>query len=209
MPARAAENQAGGDAAHIVQNQEIRDSHLDSVRAVAGRWEQGLRGLLGLTGIAGLVGAPFAAGTLTPETQLMVGILLALVLATAGAGLMLAMSAAYGSIRVVEPPASRAKRETMRWALAERGRTQLLWGRRLAVVALLMFAATVVLVWANPTSQGPQLRIETRYGVTYCGLQLNSPKNTVAVLATPEGRIQFPTADIASLTPVPTCPPQP
>jgi hypothetical protein len=47
---RPAENQSGGDPVLAVRLQEIRSAHLVSVRTVAGRWEQGIRGLLGVTG---------------------------------------------------------------------------------------------------------------------------------------------------------------
>lgn len=150
MPLRAADDQEGADPVLAVRLQEIRDAHLDTVRTVAGRWEQGLRGLLGITGLTGLVSAPLAADRLAAQTQLMVGILLAVVLLVAGAGLTLAMSAAYGSLRTVPPPTSLAMRETQRAVLAERSRMQMVWGRRLAVAALILLGIAIALAWSNP-----------------------------------------------------------
>lgn len=150
MAPRAADDQGDADPVLAVRLQEIRDSYLDSVRAVASRWEQGLRGLLGITGLTGLVGAPLAADRLTAQAQLAVGVLLAVVLLVAGAGLTLAMSAAYGSLRNVAAPISLEMRETQRNALAECSRIQMLWGRRLGVAALVLLAIAIAIAWANP-----------------------------------------------------------
>lgn len=205
MAVDVAEDQAGFDPVLTVRVQEIRDAHLDGVRAVAGRWEQGLRGLLGLTGVAGVIGAPLAVETLATWTQLLVGLLLALVLTVAGAALLLAMAAAYGSVRVVKPPTSLARLETLRWSLAERGRTQLLWSRRLAVAALGLFAVTIVLAWTDPGVDDAQLHVQTTSGVSYCGPQLNSPRRSIAVLTHQEGRVEIPTAQIAAVSIVDQC----
>jgi len=150
MAPQAADDQGDADPVLAVRLQEIRDSSLDSVRAVAGRWEQGLRGLLGITGLTGLVGAPLAADRLSVQAQLAVGILLAVVLLAAGVGLTLAMSAAYGSLRTVAAPLSLEMHETQRAVLAERSRIQMLWGRRFAVTALVLLAIAIAIAWANP-----------------------------------------------------------
>ncbi|MGH3249847.1 MAG: hypothetical protein ACRDOI_27110 [Trebonia sp.] len=211
MAIRVAEVQRDLDHARLVllvRLQEIRDLHLESVRTVAGRWEQGLRGLLGVTSIAGIIGAPLAAGSLTFVTKLVVGILLGLVLATATTGLLMVMAAAYGSVRTIKPPASLPQLESLRENLARRASTQLLRGRILAVTALLLFAAAIAVGWTNPGGGGSYLRIETTDGVTYCGPQLGSPARTVAVDAPIEGRVQIPVGDVASIGIVGTCPPE-
>lgn len=150
MPPSAADDQQGADPILAVRLQELREAQLDSIRVVAGRWEQGLRALLGVTGLTGLIGAPLAAGRLTPGTQLIVGILLAIVLLTAAAGLTLAMSAAYGSLRTIPPPTSLAMHNEQHTELAERSRIQMLRGRRLAITALILLAIAIALAWANP-----------------------------------------------------------
>jgi hypothetical protein len=192
----------------LVRLQEIRDVHLQSVRAVADRWEQGLRTLVGLTGIVGLIGAPLAVNTLTSTTQLVVGVLLAMVLITAAAGLLQVMAAAFGSVRTFKPPTSLQRLITLRESLAESGRTQLLWGRRLAVTALLLFAAAIAVGWANPGHNGPYLQVETNDGVTYCGPRLDSPSRSIAVHTELEGRVQIATKDVASVSILGKCPPE-
>jgi hypothetical protein len=211
MAIRVAEVQRDLDHARLVllvRLQEIRDLHLESVRTVAGRWEQGLRGLLGVASLAGIIGAPLAAGSLTSVTKLVIGVLLGLVLATATTGLLMVMAAAYGSVRTVKPPASLPQLELLREHLARRARTQLRRGRVLAVTALLLFAAAIAVGWTNPGNEGPYLRVETTSGVTYCGPQLDSPARTVAVHTPIEGRVQIPVRDVASIGITGTCPPE-
>jgi hypothetical protein len=211
MAIRVAEVQRDLDHARLVllvRLQEMRDLQLESVRTVAGRWEQGLRGLLGVTSLAGVIGAPLAASSLTSVTKLVVGVLLGLVLATAASGLLMVMAAAYGSVRTVKPPASLPQLESLRENLAGRARTQLLRGRALAVTALLLFATAIAVGWANPGDEGPYLRVATTGGVTYCGLQLDSPARTIAVYARIEGRVQIPARDVASIAIADACPPE-
>ena len=206
MGVRAHENQSGGDAVLAVRLQEIRDWHPASIREVAGRWEQGLRGLLGLAGITGLVGAPLAVERLTGPTQVVVGLLLGVVLAAAAAGLVLTMSAAYGSVRLVRAPSSRTEFQRLRWSLAEHDRNQLVWGRRLAIGALLGFAVAVTVAWLNPANNpGARLLIETDSGVIYCGPVLDAAEGTVAVHAEAEGRVEVPAADVAKVDVVDGC----
>lgn len=206
MGVRAAEEQSGGDVVLAVRLQEIRDWHPASVREVAGRWEQGLRGLLALAGITGLVGAPLAAERLTVSTQVTVGLLLSVVLVAAGAGLVLTMSAAYGSVRLARVPESPIEFHRLRWSFAERDRRQLLWGRRLAIGALLLFAVSVAVAWLDPGREhsGP-LQVETADGVTYCGAVLDAPEGTVAVHTATEGRVEVPLVDVTSVEIVDRC----
>jgi hypothetical protein len=206
MGVRADEEQRGGDAVLAVEVQEIRDAHRASVREVAGRWEQGLRGLLGLVGITGVVGAPLATERLTGPTQVAVGLLLCVVLVAAATGLVLTMSAAYGSVQLVPPPRSRTGLQRLRWSLAERDRHRCLWGRRCAVGALLLFAVSVAVAWLDPgRHRSGHLHVETSDSVTYCGAVLNAHEGAVAVRTATEGRVEVPTAEVATVAIVESC----
>jgi hypothetical protein len=189
-----------------VRLQEIRDWHPTSVREVAGRWEQGLRGLLGLAGISGLVGAPVAGGRLSELTQMLVGVLLGLVLLVAGTGLILTMSAAYGSVRLVQAPRSLTEFQRLLWSRAKGERRRFLWGRGLAIGALVLLAVTVALAWINPTSpRGSRLRVETNAGTVYCGKAVHAPHGTIAIDTDAGGRQDIPAADVAAVDTVDAC----
>lgn len=153
MVVRVDEDQVGGDTLLTLQIQEIRDWYPASVREVAGRWEQGLRGLLGLAGGFGVVGSSLAADRFAISTRVTVGVLFAVVMVAAGLGLILTMSAAYGSVRLVPTPTSASELTAMRWRHAERARHQLVWGRRLAVAALVVFAASITVAWIGPRDE--------------------------------------------------------
>jgi hypothetical protein len=201
---RAREDQSGGDEVLAVLVQEIRDRHPTSVREVAGRWEQGLRGLFALTGVSGLVGAPLAVERLAGPTQAAVGVLLAVVLSTAGAGLVLTMSAAYGSVRLLQVPGTATALEQLRWSRAERDRRHFLWGRRLAVAALGLFAVSVAVAWVDPADSTSHLQVATDE-VTYCGAVLDAARGTIAVHSDLEGRVEVPAAEVSAIDIVENC----
>lgn len=194
------DDQRGGDAHLAVELQETRDRHMLSVRDLAGRWEQGLRGLLGVAGASGLIGAPLAAERLNTTTQALVGVLLGAVLATAAGGLGLVMSAAYGSARLEREPATATERAALRWALAERARRRLRWGRALALASLGLFAVTITVAWIEPgTDTAANLRVETTTGVIYCGPLLDAPPGVIAVHTSSEGRVDVPARTVAAI----------
>ena len=206
MGIRPAKNQSGGDAVLAVQLQETRETEPESVREVAGRWEQGLRGLLGLAGVTGLVGAPLAVERLAGRTQVIVGVLLCTVLVTAGAGLLWTMSAAYGSVRVVQAPGSRAEFQRLRWSLVELDRRRLIRGRRFAIGGLFLFVVAVAVAWLDPAEQDTsKLQVVTDRSVTYCGLLLDAPDSIVAVYTAVEGRVEVEAGDVTSVSIVDHC----
>jgi hypothetical protein len=185
---------------------EIADWYPASVREVASRWEQGLRGLLGLAGVSGLLGAPLAADRLSGPVQVAVGALLGVVVIAAGAGLVLTMSAAYGSVQLIPVPQTAAELQHVRRSLAERGRRRLVWGRRLAIGALALFGVAVTVAWLDPVgSEGSRLRVRTERGVTYCGRVLDAPDGVVAVGTESEGRVEIPSGDVVAVGVVDGC----
>jgi hypothetical protein len=202
---RADENQQDGDVVHVVRLQELEDEHPEAVRRIAGRWEQGLRGLLGLTGATGLIGAPLAVGRLDPATQATVGILLLLVLLFGGGGLLLTMAAAYGSTRQNEQAESLIDLQQRERASADRARRQLLWGRGLAVSAVILFAGAVAVGWLPDGDAAPDLLVDTEQDIRYCGPALDAPDHMVALDTEGEGRVEIPAADIAALDVIDAC----
>ena len=188
--------------------EEIRDWHPASICEVAGRCEQGERGLVGLASFSGVVGAPLAMKRRAGPTQVAVGLLLGLVLVAAGAGLVLTMSAAYGSVRLVRAPGSRTELQRLRWSLAERDRARLVWSCRLAIgfLVLVAVAVAVAVAWLDPASHGSgQLQVETDAGVTHCGRVLHAAHGTVAVRTKAEGRVKVPAGDVVAVDVVETC----
>lgn len=200
-------DQTGGDTHLAVLIQERRDQHPVLVRRLAGRWEQGLRGLLGLVGVSGLVGAPLAVDRLSGTTQTATGVLLAAVLATAAGGLALVMSAAYGPARLHLPPESATENATLDWDLGEQARKQLRWGRGLAFAALGLLTVAVAVVWLNPGTDttAPMVRVETTTGVTYCGPLLDAPPGTVALNTAVEGRVELRASDLDAIHTTSSC----
>jgi hypothetical protein len=203
-------NQSGGDPADAVWLQESRDVFPESVRTVAVRWEQGLRGLIGLVSVSGLVAAPLAGPHLSGPTPAIVGVALAVTLLTAGTGLVLAMSAAYGSIGLVDPPATRSGRRQFYRRQAERDRRRLVWGRRLAVSAVALFALTVALVWFDLSPRpDPQLLVRTREGAVLCGQPIPAAAGVLALRVDAGRANTIPTAAIVALDAVTDCPDAP
>jgi hypothetical protein len=202
----ADENQEGGDAHLVVRLQEMRDRHPMLVRELAGRWEQGLRGLLGLVGASGLVGAPLAADRLTGTTQAVVGVLLGAVLVAAAGGLALVMSAAYGSARLHPGATTSAGQAMQRRELAEEARNRLRWGRALALASLGLFAAAVTVAWLNTgENTKPHVQLETTTGVTHCGTLLDAPAGSIAVRTDSEGRVEVPAREVKSISVAEIC----
>jgi hypothetical protein len=150
VAARAAADQAGGDAVMAVRVQELQDIEPSTVRDIAGRWVEGLRAVLASAGAAGLIGAPLAAGKLSASTEIIVGGMLAGVLVIASSAMLLVMTAAYGSARRRRRPANLTQYQRYRQEMAQHSLRCLMWGRRLAVLALLLFAVTISVAWGNP-----------------------------------------------------------
>jgi hypothetical protein len=202
---RAATRQVGGDAVMAVRMLELQDLEPAMVQEIAGRWDQGLRALLALAGVAGLIGAPLAAGKLAAATQVLVGFLLAGVLLLAGGALLMTMTAAYGSARRMPPPTSLTEYQRTRQDLAGRRLRFLIWGRRMATVALVLLATTIATAWGNPAADRGPVEVVDRNGVRHCGELTEAPDGHVSVLAGAQGRVDVEFTIVRSLRHVDSC----
>ncbi len=196
----------GDDTILAVRLQELRDTYPATVRAIASRWADGLKALLGLAGTIGLLAAPFATDQLSDTGRTVTGLLLVGVFLAGAAGLWLTMSAAYGVARVDRAPQSLVELQTLRRKHGDLDRSRLVWGRRSAIVAIMLLAAAVGAAWTDPwDSPAPLLKITTVDGVSYCGELLDAPEHAVAVHNPPEGRVELPMTDVASVHIVESC----
>ena len=206
MPVSADPDDTVDDTVLSVRLEELRSEYPATVRAIAGRWAEGLKALLGLAGTIGLLAAPFATEHLGGSTRVFTGVLLSLVFAAGALGLWLTMTAAYGTGLRDDPPESLGALEALLRKHGDRDRTRLIWGRRAAGAALLFLAAAVGIAWIDPWSQPTSLlKVTTTDEVVYCGPELNATKGQVALHSKFEGRVKLELSKLSELVIVETC----
>ncbi len=131
----------------LLEVKKLQESYPVTVRLIAEKWLDGMKALLGLTVAIGLVSAPLSSGRLESTTQSIVGLGLTLVVALATIGLLLLMSAAYGTANRHAPPCDLVELTELRTRVGNELRRSLQWGRSLSLAALLVLSATVATAW--------------------------------------------------------------
>jgi hypothetical protein len=200
MPVMPNPDQSSIDVQLTVTAQQARSDYPYRVRWIAKSWAEGLKALLGLSGLTALAAAPIAANTLGETTSVVVGCALGGVFLTATFGLFLVMAASSGTTTHYRVPVTYGDLAALQRNIATRAIRYLRLGRGMAAVALLLFAAAVVLAWVDPWKEDPvTVVITTTNGEKYCGNIIPGNDGAIIVATTPSSRETIPFSQVRQL----------
>ncbi|HEY0950535.1 hypothetical protein [Nocardioides sp.] len=183
-------------------------SQLETVRASATNWRNGLAATIGLITVVLAVRKPEDADSLAQWFGHTVGALLLLALACSIVGAFAALAAAYGT------PAEMT-REQFRDAGGITGvqlalaRTAVKWlgvARIATAVSLALLMLTVGLTWFAPRGQAVLLEVELQSGPSVCGTLTTSSGGYVDIRAATAPTMRLRLSDVRGMRPVTSCP---
>ncbi len=188
--------------------EELEFKALESVRSAAEKWSASLAAILGLTATVLVVKGRESVTELSSGAQLAVGLILAAAFVAAVTATMLAALAAQGTPKNLDWPSGSRLRQWER-AAALKAKQRLRWSRVLTLLAVLLIAAGVALVWYGPEAgdSGSAVLFAPEHGAPLCGSLVHGTGGLE--LKVGETSSQLPSGPYSSIVTVESCPPQP
>lgn len=195
---------AGNPDSAETQLDNLYLNQLTDVRGAAGQWIQTLGALVAVSTVVGLIKSRADFDLYSPSTQYAFAAVFLLTLVAAAAAVYFAALAQQGTF-VQEALTTTELRDTIQ----KRTKTaagQLETSRRLGIVALVLFVATVYVSWfgAEAGTSGTAVLAVLKSGNVACGTLAKG--NPAGVAISTDGGTPRPLSNVASLTTVTQCP---
>jgi hypothetical protein len=181
---------------------------LDNARKAAENWRNGLVAIIGLIAAFSVIKGPSEISGLGDGFGYVVGILLALALASAAYGAWLSLDAAFGSPSLItrEQFQNQGGIDGYRLNLARHAANELGCAKAATVVTLVLLALAVAVTWYGPRSNVVMLAAEGTSGHGVCGKLVSSADGYIELKPAGSGPTRFYLADLIKVTAVERCP---